>query len=77
MPVVFSTGYRVNYVAHGTAIPLSNEKYPGILVYYYSNSTYFKTADVGPDGIVTDFISGDFKPDGHKYQQLTPDGPLP
>lgn len=78
VPVVFLTGYRIEYTPGGKAVPLfkpSDGRESGIAVTYHSNSTTFKK-DALPDGAITNFISPDFDPAGKKFQQLTPDGPL-
>jgi hypothetical protein len=77
VPVVFSSGYRINYVPGGDATPILSApkpRYDGVSVCYHSNSASWQEGQ--PDGIVPNFISPDFKPDGKKYVQLTPDGPL-
>lgn len=79
LPVVFSTGFRVNYVPGGTAVPLfaPSKERAGIAVCYHGNNSAWLKNDGQPDCIVTNFVSPDFVPNGKKYQQLTPDGPLP
>ena len=80
VPVVFSTGYKINYVPGGSAVPLfssSEDRPSGIAVHYHGNNAAWLKNDGQPDGIVTNFISQAFEPAGKKYQQLTPDGPLP
>jgi hypothetical protein len=80
MPVVFSTGYRINYVPGGSAVPLAvspEDKLSGIAICYHGNNSAWLKNDGQPDGMVTNFISQAFDPAGKKYQQLTPDGPLP
>jgi hypothetical protein len=79
LPAVFSTGYQINYIPGGNAVPLfqpSDGRPPGIAVCYHSNSASFELIDKLPDGMVTNFISATFVPGGKTYQQLTPDGPL-
>jgi hypothetical protein len=76
LPVVFSTGYRVDYVPNGKATPLGARAMDGIAVCYHGNNSAWLKNDGQPDGIVTNFISQAFEPDGKKYWQLTPDGPL-
>jgi hypothetical protein len=80
LPVIFSTGYRINYVPGGNALPISpssEDKPPGIAVHYHGNNAAWLKNDGQIDGIVTNFISPAFDPAGKEYQQLTPDGPLP
>jgi hypothetical protein len=77
LPVVFSTGYRINYVPGGNAVPLfmaPNTDIVGIWVAFHGGEKGLKRA--APDGTVTNLISSNFNPAGEKYQQLTPDGPL-
>ncbi len=79
LPVVFLTGYRINYMQGGTAVPLfssSESGPPGIAVCYHGGSATWLKNDGQPDGIVMNFISSNFKPEGKNYVQLTPDGPL-
>jgi hypothetical protein len=78
LPVVFLTGYRIDYVPRGTATPLFSwaKDWTGLPVYYHGNNTAFLKNDGQPDGVVTNFISQAFDPAGAKFQQLTPDGPL-
>jgi hypothetical protein len=77
VPVVFYTGFRVNYVAGGDAESLflaSDQPSAGIMAGYCLGDIAWHTAQ--PNGVVKNFISLQFKPDGKKYMQLTPDGPL-
>lgn len=78
LPLVFLTGYRIEYVPHGSATPLFPwaKEWTGIAVFYKGNNAAFLKNDGQPDGMVTNFISQAFEPAGKKYQQLTPDGPL-
>jgi len=83
LPIVFSTGYKVNYVPGGAAVPLVKPEYQGIAVCYKSNSASFlllpfqpATAE-NPDGSIPNFVPADFDPQGKTYRQLTPDGVLP
>jgi len=79
LPVIFSTGYRIDYTPGGSAVPLfkASEGSPsGICVAYHDYSVRFQKS-TEPDGTVTNFIPSDFNPAGKKFQQLTPDGPLP
>jgi len=79
LPVVFLTGYRVNYMQGGKAVPLfssSEPGPPGIAVCYHGGSAAWLKNDGHPVGIIANFISPNFVPDGKKYQQLTPDGPF-
>jgi hypothetical protein len=73
LPVVFTTGYKIDYVSGGKAHPLVKPELPGIAVGYkpWSASFYYPTAD----GIHV--IDPTFDPKGKVYRQLTPDGPLP
>jgi len=79
LPVFFLTGYRINYVPGGSAVPffLTPENRPkGIAVCYHGNNAAWLKNDGLLDGVVTNFISQAFDPAGKKYQQLTPDGPF-
>jgi hypothetical protein len=77
LPVVFSTGYRIEYVQHGNAVPLSKNASSGIFAMRVSMAAWYIADDGKPDGIVPDFIRAPFDSRGVKYIQLTPDGPLP
>ena len=77
LPVIFSTGFRVEYKPEGRALPLKTNHLNGITVTYHSISAQFRIDDGQSDQIVTNFISSKFVSDGKTYQQLTPDGPLP
>jgi len=53
---------------------------PGIAIFYKGNNAMYRkleTPQQSSDGIITNFVPPDFKPDGKTYRQLTPDGPLP
>jgi hypothetical protein len=79
LPLVFSTGYRIEYVSNGKAVPLVKLTWfgrSGLAVTYHSNSTQYIRDDGLSDGVVTKVISSDFDPAGKTYTQLTPDGPL-
>ncbi|MCE0498282.1 MAG: hypothetical protein LV481_10095 [Methylacidiphilales bacterium] len=81
LPLVFLTGYKVNYVPGGAAVPLMKPEYQGIAVCYKSNNASFVVAPsstaVNPDGSIPNFVPADFNPQGKTYRQLTPDGVLP
>jgi len=80
LPVVFLTGYKIQYFPGGDAAPISASlkgQLQGISVGYKNHNTKYLKNDGLSDGIVSSFISKDFDPAGKKYQQLTPDGPLP
>ncbi len=79
LPLVFLTGYKVNYVPDGSAVPLfstNGKRLPGIAVCYHGNNSAFIRSDGKSDGVVTNFIFQKFDPADKKYQQLTPDGPV-
>jgi hypothetical protein len=79
LPIVFLTGFKIDYVAGGNAVPLKTDSpapLDGLAVFYHSNNLYWKGADQ-PGGVVSHFIDPAFNPGEIKYQQLTPDGPLP
>jgi cell division protein YceG involved in septum cleavage len=83
LPVIFLTGYKVNYAAGGSALPLAKiDPYPswmrGIYVCYKSNKATFTKLNspyFGTESIPT-FIPPDFNANGKTYHQLTPDGVL-
>ena len=75
LPVVFSTGYRIAYAPNGTATPLPGTQTVGLAVFYHSKAADFKAQY--PQGVALGVIPPDFKSDGKKSVQLTPDGPLP
>jgi hypothetical protein len=79
LPVVFTTGYKIEYVAGGNAVPLfssSEGRSEGIAVCYHSNSARYLPDDGLSNGTIAPIIDQDFNSAGKKYQQLTPDGPL-
>ena len=73
LPLIFPTGYKIDYVAGGKAHLLSNGWRDGISVFYKNNSAAFCVAQSGGVPI----IDATFDPKGKTYRQLTPDGPLP
>jgi hypothetical protein len=82
LPLVFLTGYRIEYKAGGSAVPLGKFVNPfgndGLAVCYQGHDAWFKVvkSEHANDGIVVNFVSPDFDAHGQKFQQLTPDGPL-
>ena len=85
VPLIFSTGYRINYAPGGVAVPLFSSSYnifsstnrpSGMAVYYHGNKAAWLDRDGQPDREVTNFVPTDFDPKGKTYIQLTPDGPL-
>jgi hypothetical protein len=77
LPVIFSTGFRVNYAPNGSATLLSKEGLDGIAVCYHSNTAKFIFLTPQSEKTISNFIASDFISNGKKYEQLTPDGPLP
>jgi hypothetical protein len=77
--MVFSTGYKIEYVPNGRAVPLfkPTKDRQGIAVAYHSNAACYIPNDGLSDSIVMNFIPGNFDPAGKTYTQLTPDGPMP
>jgi hypothetical protein len=96
VPLVFMTGYRIQYMAGGSATPLikpyppywsvraeleswdtqpTPDQKPGMAVHYKGNNAVYLI--LSSDKIIPNVISSAFKPDGHTYRQLTPDGVLP
>jgi len=89
LPVVFITGYKINYTPGGTAVALPRHdtgwfgwlesryfETPGIAVCYKNNTAMFKV-EAGGQGLIQKFVSPAFYADGKTYRQLTPEGPLP
>jgi hypothetical protein len=95
LPVVFLTGFRIDYRPGGNARSLvrpfpkfhdvrnawfswSYESFGGIPVAYMSNNAFFRTGEIGADGmgLVRNVIPPDFKANGQTYRQLTPEGVL-
>jgi hypothetical protein len=75
LPLVFLTGYKVSYVAGGSAVPAftSSQGRPlGITVCYKSNRAIFIRKSALPDGSIPNFVPADFDPAGKTYRQLTP-----
>ena len=76
LPVVFTTGYKINYetdFGHATlAYPLTKPALPGIVVGFMNNSSSFVPATA--DGVL--LINSTFDSKGKTYRQLTPNGPL-
>lgn len=81
IPLVFSTGYRIDYVRGGKAHPLQNGDPGGLAVAFKSNSAAFLSNQPGGVPLFppapNDNADSNFDPKGRTYQQLTPDGPLP
>jgi hypothetical protein len=84
LPLVFLTGYKVNYVPGGTAMPLVTPapQYGGgismgEIVFYKGNNMTYRPNASAADGSIPNFVPPEFKPDGKTYRQLTPDGLLP
>jgi hypothetical protein len=80
LPVVSSTGYKIDYVPGGKAHLLANGDPGGVAVFFKGNNAAFLR--VAPDGIplfppVYYPTAPPFDPKGRTYQQLTPDGPIP
>jgi hypothetical protein len=73
LPLVVTTGYKIDYIPGGKAHPLVNSYPQRIDVYYRGNQAFHKIG--GTDGIP--LIDPAFDPKGRTYRQLTPDGPLP
>ena len=81
IPLVFSTGYKIDYFRGGKAHLLGNGDPRGIAIAFKNNSAAFLSPQ--PSGILlyppapSAGANSDFDPKGRIYQQLTPDGPLP
>ena len=77
LPLLYLTGYKVTY-SPGVAPVAYFKIFPdGIAVFYKGNNAIFLKAFPQPDSPINNFIPPDFKPNGHTYRQLTPDGSLP
>jgi hypothetical protein len=88
LPVVFTTGYKIDYSPGKAAIPIVRSNLPNYAgVFCAGGNAYGIWADHKwsdqipwyflPDHSIANFISADYKPNGRNFQQLTPDGPLP
>ncbi len=79
LPLVFSTGYRIEYAPSGRAIPLANTQSSYLIAYFVSNfATYLPTNSTAwTNGVIPNVLPATFNAKGVKYVQLTPDGPLP
>jgi hypothetical protein len=75
LPVVFMTGYKLNYVKGGIAHPLANGDANGMVLCSKGIIADFVQAATNVKGISA--ISANFDPKGRTYVQLTPSGPLP
>jgi hypothetical protein len=73
LPIVFATGFKIDYIPGGKAHPLANANPDGVPVSFKSNSAAWVRST--SNGIT--LIDPAFDPKGRTYQQLTPDGPLP
>jgi hypothetical protein len=91
-PMVFLTGYRVQYVPNGKAVCPDASQVPSWSGISYSNQVSISVWDNRPappieglparpyflpDHSIANFVPADFDAKGVKYVQLTPDGPLP
>jgi type II secretory pathway pseudopilin PulG len=72
VPLVFVTGYTINYRTWAAALkePGATPPFPGVAVAYKSNSARFLKAD--PDGTVPNFIVPNLDPAMSTYRQLKP-----
>ena len=78
-PLVFMTGYRINYAPGGSAVLIPGVAQTvkgGLAVCYKGNNAAFKRDDSLPGGTVTNFVPANFDPAGKEFQQLTPNGPI-
>jgi hypothetical protein len=81
LPLVMSTGYKIDYIPGGKAHLLANGDPYGIAILFKGNNAAFLKA--GPGGIplfppaFPPSTGPVFDPKGKSYRQLTPDGPLP
>jgi hypothetical protein len=74
LPVVFSTGYTVTYIAGASATKDSGSvsPFPGMAVAFKSNRAQFFNADAELDGNVPAIVPTTFDPGTKTYQQLRP-----
>lgn len=84
LPLLFSTGFKIDYIKGGKAHLLKNGDPNGIAVFFKNNSAEFLGAWTKGDIHLFPPVNYDgsdngpaFDPKGRTYQQLTPDGPLP
>jgi hypothetical protein len=80
LPLVFLTGYRINYQPNGSAVRLSasSSPFPSLGVCYKANDAIFKIPNpTTSSDTIQNFLPPAFDAKGQKYQQLTPAGPLP
>ncbi len=77
LPLVFTTGYKINYAAGGKAHPLGEQAFDGIFIFYKSHFGHYQSGVVS--GVAQDIpiIDSTVPLQGKTYRQLTPDGPLP
>ena len=81
LPLVFLTGYRVNYVSTGKAIPLPSSRDHTWMVVGYQNRSacvvWRRSSNpdrpiMDPDGSVQNFVPKSFSGIPNYYRQLTP-----
>jgi hypothetical protein len=77
LPLVFSTGYRIEYVPNGRALPFSEDRVGAIAISDIALDSWFQIDDGMHNGVLPNLIPASFDAKGVKYVQLTPDGPLP
>jgi hypothetical protein len=80
VPLVFTTGFKINYVAGGSAVPYptpSSATRGGFTVFYVNNTAAYIRNDGKLDEVVPNVIHFTFKTNGLTYVQLSPDGPVP
>jgi hypothetical protein len=81
VPVVFSTGYRIEYKPGGQAVPLPGHARPdafdqGILVAYPGHKAFYRIGDKSAGGAVKEVVPSQAQIGAGPFTQLTPDGPL-
>ncbi len=92
VPQIFMTGYKMTYAAGGSAVPIikpyppywprtwgqffvgGSGPSPVLALFYKRNFATYIHLD--PDNTIHNAVPPDYKPDGHTYRQLTPDGVL-
>jgi hypothetical protein len=80
LPIIFSTGYKIDYTKSGKAHLLTNGDPDGIAISFKGGSAMFLRAQSGGIPLFSPAFSPNdvpnFDPKGRTYRQLTPEGPL-
>jgi hypothetical protein len=75
LPLVFTTGYKLQYRPKGDALPLTHVSTIYLILTRKNGAIDIRTSVA--KGVVPLAILSSFDTKGRTYQQLTPDGPLP